>query len=121
MASEKTRSDLVTRALQILGAVATGQNPAAEDTQLVDDQVDSIVEEMASKGIYSFDPDAIPLEAFQALAVVLADAVAADFGQSGGQRAPDAGGSNPYDRAIASLRLITAQRPTGSVLAVDYF
>lgn len=122
MAVEKTREDLVLRALQKLGADGgAGQNPAAEDMTLVDEQVDSVIARLSNEAIYTADPDVVPVEAFEQLAVCLADAVSADFGQAGSQRAPDASGSNPYDRAIHSLRVITARRPTYSTLAVDYF
>lgn len=121
MATEKTRSDLVTRSLEILGASPAGQNPAAEDVALVDAQVDAVVDRLSSEAIYTAGPDNIALDVFEQLAVCLADAVSADFGQAGSQRAPDASGFSPYDRAIRSFRVITARRPTYSTLAADYF
>lgn len=114
MATEKTRADLVVRALDKLGATASGQNPSAEDYDLVDAQVDSVLDSLASQEIYSADPDAIALDAYQALAVHLAYAVAEDFGKPEGS----------MDKAVAEatgvLKRITAARPTGETMVVDY-
>ncbi len=77
----KTREDLVTRALSKLGAIGAGQTPSAEDAAVVDGVVEPVMDDLASRGIYSWgDPDELDDDAFEHLAQVLSVAVARDFG-----------------------------------------
>lgn len=77
----KSRQALVTRALQILRVVASGQAPAAEDSTLVDNQVEPMFANLASRDIWQWgDPDVIDLDAFEPLAQLLANICAKDFG-----------------------------------------
>lgn len=76
----KTKLDLVKRALQKLRIVAAGEEPSAEDAVLVGDVYASLRLELANHGVGGFEPDAIPLDAFEGLADLLAVRSAPDFG-----------------------------------------
>ena len=112
--ANKTRSDLVNQALANLGVLAAGQTPSAEDFQAVDNHVDQTVESLNARDVlYIADPDDIPPEWFQPLAVCLADDAAPEFGQP----------MNPQAVMMAEdkLRLIVRGKPTGEVLETDYY
>lgn len=112
MATERTRADLVVRALDKLGVTAAGQNPAAEDYALIDDQVDSVLDSLAAQEIYAADPDAIALDAYQSLAEVLAEACRPDFGQP---PSPDT-----TEMARRVLKRISSAKPTREVMVSEY-
>lgn len=77
----KTREQLVSRALQKLKVVGTGQTASAEDTQLVDDEIEPVMADLAARGIWTWgDPDEIDDAAFVHLADIIANSVAGDFG-----------------------------------------
>lgn len=77
----KTRIDLITRTLQVLGVLATGQTMAAEDQQLISDNLDAVLEELAGDEIvYVPDADEIEDAIFPSLAICVADRMAVDFG-----------------------------------------
>lgn len=108
----KTRADLVQRALEILQSVDAGQPPAAEDFEVVDRQVDSLLASLAGRGIITItNPQDIPLAVFEHVAVLLADFVKLDF------NVPDVQAA----RAVYNLQQINAAPATRAVLAVDYF
>lgn len=86
-----SRSQLVTRALSVLGVVPTGQTPDAEDRAIVDALVVPLIARLnAEKITYHVDaegnvtqlddPEAIPAKAFMDVAILLADAAKQDFG-----------------------------------------
>lgn len=110
----RTRSDLVTRALQILGAVRAGQNASAEDSTLVDGVVDGLLADLSAREIvYVADPEEIPVEAFEHLAKLLAFTMGTDFGPS-----VDA---NVALLSESRLRTLSAAGPTYEVLKAEYF
>lgn len=103
----KTRDQLVLRALEILGVVATGQAPAAEDTAKIDNLVDPLIARLAEREIaYVADVNEIDLSLFEDLAVMLAGS--ARFG-----RVPDTA------PAESSLREITWRNFTQQNLKTD--
>lgn len=80
----KTREQLVIRCLQKLKVVAAGQQPSAEDAQVVDAMVEPTLAELAARSIYAYgDPDQIEDECFEHLATILAQTCAEDFGVTG--------------------------------------
>lgn len=78
----RTRSDLITRALGLLGIIQAGQDPSAEDVELVDGYIDGKREEIARRRVlYIQNIDAIDDEYFLPFARIIANAVAPEFGQ----------------------------------------
>ena len=78
----KTRTDLISRALQLLGVLPQGQAASAEETNAVDTLIDGVVEDLIQRDIYHLqDADAIPEEAFIHLGNILAWAAAPAFDQ----------------------------------------
>ena len=79
----RTRTDLVARALGLLGVIQVGQEPSAEDRELVDSYIDGKVAELARREVfYVQDPNSIDDEAFLPLARMLANAAGPEFGQA---------------------------------------
>jgi hypothetical protein len=116
----RTRRDLVNAALANLGILAAGQNANAEDFEAVDNFVDPLVAWLEATDVIDIDDiDAIPLEWFNALAVILADQSALMFGLSGVPH--PAGEPDPALVAIDQLRLTTYGRPTYERLKQEYF
>jgi hypothetical protein len=77
----KSSIELITRALERLQRVGAGQDPSAEDAQLLRDQLPSLLEELAQQEvIFIADTEAIPDIVFLPLANRLAAEVSADFG-----------------------------------------
>jgi hypothetical protein len=77
----RTSLQLITRALEKLQRVGAGQDPSAEDAQLVRDQLFPLLEELAQQEvIFVADVEAIPDIVFLPLANRLAAEVSADFG-----------------------------------------
>lgn len=110
----KSREDLVLRALQKLKVVAAGQQPSAEDAQVVDDMVEPTLAELSVRNIYAYgDPDQIEDECYESLATILAQACAEDFGV--------AGDDGKRIRAENRLREIGAETLSGQPLKVDYY
>ncbi|PBB75205.1 hypothetical protein CK227_10460 [Mesorhizobium sp. WSM4308] len=110
----KSREQLVNRALQKLKVLAAGQSPSAEDYKVVDDDLEPVLSDLSSRGIYPFgNPDEIEDEAFLYLATCLAQSSAQDFG-----RDPD---PNQVAFAEARLRELNTQKLSGQPLQVDYF
>jgi hypothetical protein len=103
----KTRNQLVSRALEILGVVASGQAPAPEDTAKIDNLVDPLIARLAEREIaYVADVNEMDLALFEDVAVMLAGA--AKFG-----RVPDT------SAAESSLREITWRNYTQQNLKTD--
>ena len=110
----KSREELVTRTLAKLKVVAAGQQPSAEDAQVVDDMVEPTLAELSARSIYAYgDPDQIEDECFEHLATVLAQTCAEDFGVTG----------DPGKRRLAenTLREIGAETLSGQPVKSDYF
>jgi hypothetical protein len=78
---------LVTRVLEKLKIVGSGQTGSAEDALLVDKVIDPVMSSLATRQIFSWgDEDELPDEAFEHLADCVAFACAGDFGKSYGDR-----------------------------------
>ncbi|MBF9234688.1 hypothetical protein [Microvirga alba] len=78
----KTKSELITEALQELNALGAGQVASAEDIAAVDARVQPLLEDLASRNaIYIGDADDIPDSTFPHLVVLLAEACAKKFGR----------------------------------------
>jgi hypothetical protein len=116
----KTRIELIYQALESLGVLAAGQTPAAEDFAAVDGHVDALIATLAARDLVTVDDiDAIPMEWFLSLAVLLADRAANTFGLPSLPMAP--GTPNPVAAAEAELREIIYARPTFEPLRAEYF
>jgi hypothetical protein len=77
----KTSLNLITSALERLQRVGAGQDPSAEDAQLLRDHLMPLLEELAQQEvIFVADVEAIPDIIFLPLANRLAADVSADFG-----------------------------------------
>jgi len=110
----RTREDLVKRALQKLRVIGAGQPAEAEDYQLVDAALPSVLKELSSRNVYPYgDPDQLEDDAFEHLATCLAQACADDFGVG-----PD---EAVRIRAENRLREITAETLSYQPLRTDYF
>jgi hypothetical protein len=73
--------ELITRALERLQRVGAGQDPSAEDAQLLRDNLMPLLEELAQQEvIFVADVEAIPEIVFLPLAARLAAEVSVDFG-----------------------------------------
>jgi hypothetical protein len=77
----RTSLQLITRALERIQRVGAGQDPSAEDAQLVREHINPLLEELAQQEvIFVADTEAIPDIVFLPLANRLAAEVSADFG-----------------------------------------
>ena len=77
----RTQTDLITRALGMLGVIQVGNDPSEEDAQLVRGYIVGKFEELARRQIlYVQNFDAIDDEYFLSLAKIIANAVAPEFG-----------------------------------------
>lgn len=77
----KTRADLIKRTLKVLGVLAAGQDPAAEDYETVDEQIDPKLADLSARDVIVLSAtDEFDEAVFLPLAAVMAHAVAADFG-----------------------------------------
>ena len=110
----KSRQQLITRALQKLKVLAAGQQPSAEDAKVVDDEIVPVLSDLSKRNIYPFgDPDNIEDDAFVHLADILANSVAADFGQQQSEEI--------RLMAESRLRVLGAETLSGQPLQIDYF
>lgn len=110
----KTREQLVSRALQKIRVVGSGQTASAEDTQLVDGIVEPLMQDLAARNIFHWgDEDELPDEAFEHLADLLGNAAAPDFGKASDDAARRS--------AEGRLRLLEPVTLSGQVLNTEYF
>lgn len=110
----KSREQLVNRALRKLGVLAAGQAAEAEDYSAVDDTVESVMSDLASRNIWQWgDPDQIDEDAFEHLADLLANSNAKDFGAQ-----PD---ETARLLAESRLRQLSQTFLSGQPQAVEYF
>jgi hypothetical protein len=110
----KTREDLIRRALDKLGVIGAGQNPAQEDVKLLDGAIVPMLSDLAARSVYGFgDPDQIEDAPFEHLATLLANATARDFGKA----------EDETTRQMAEARLRAIRDPmlTYQTQTVDYF
>lgn len=109
-----TQDQLVDEAIRKLMVVGAGQSPDAEDQELVDGKVAALIDQLSADGICTIsDPDAIPGEWFDAVASLLANLCAPDFGKP---FSPDVCGY--YEKRLTRTN---ATGPTYEALKVDYF
>jgi hypothetical protein len=79
----RTRTALITRVLDLLGVTEVGNDPSAEDTSVVDLNVDTVFAQLARRRVfYVQDPNVIEDEFFDPLAVIVANNAGPSFGQS---------------------------------------
>lgn len=78
----KTRSDLITRTLQYIGAQAANAVTDPEDAALVGDIVDSVYERLQEEGVVTFDLNTIPNRVYIPLVYMIGAEAAGDFGFS---------------------------------------
>lgn len=110
----KTTNELIAKALSKLGVLAAGQTPSAEDQQAVRDVVTPVFEELSNEAVYTVaDEDEIDDAVFLPLATIVAERAAPEFGRAGVEQ--------EVMLAKSQIRKITYGRPSGEVLAVDYF
>lgn len=110
----KTTEELVAQALANLGVLEAGQAPSDEDASTVENYVPATLASLSAKGIVSVDDeDAISLEFFLPIAVLLAQDCAHEFGQPVDEKAKA--------RAELDLRIMTRGQPTGEQQTTDYF
>ena len=78
----RTRTDLVTEVLQLLGVTQVGQPISAEDAEVVGAKIGSVFARLARRNVLYVQDDAIDDEYFDTLAVIVANNVGPKFGQS---------------------------------------
>lgn len=110
----KTRHELVSRALEKVGAIRAGDSADPDDYARVDSVVEVMLDDLAARDItYVASPDALPAAGFEHLATCLAYHVANEFGPP-----------IPPEMKIMAERDLRAQRgsgPTYGPLQTEYF
>lgn len=110
----KTRDQMIARVLTKLGHNQAGQTMAAEDQQVVEDNLEPIFSELSARQIfYVSDYEEYEDESFDALAEYLAAMLCEDFAKPLVEWAP-----RKAD-AINRLELIAAPRGNGEDLKTD--
>lgn len=111
----KTKAELATRALGIMGILEAGQTPSAEDLATVSALIDPLASYLGLVNvIYVGDTEDIDDAVFLPLAARLALEAAPDFGL------PASDDETKLD-AEKPLRRLAASRPSGRPAEVDYF
>ncbi len=108
----KTTQQLATRVLERLKVIAAGDTPDATDAQSVKSMYAGTFEELKVSDIPYWDTEAIPDEAFEALADFVAGRIAPDFGKE----RPDLEASG-----LLRLRILSAAEPYGHRQRPEYF
>lgn len=110
----KSRQQLILRALQELKVVGAGQSAAAEDAEVIDDEIEPVMADLAARDIWQWgDGDRIADEAFVHLARILANSRAGEFGMQSDE--------NVRFAAEARLRQISRAQLSGQPQTADYF
>lgn len=110
----KSREELVNRALEELGVVGAGQTASAEDYAVIDAAVEPVMSDLATRDIWVWgDPDEYDEDAFEHLAVLLANAKARPFGKQPSEET----------RIMAERRLrqLSLYDLSGQAQRVEYF
>ncbi len=116
----KTRTQLVHRALRNLGVLAQGQTPSDEDYDSVNDLMDPLFAELASREIVTVpDPEHIDDDVFLALGHCLAGAARSEFGVLGTGESQEIAAL--AEKAERDLKVISSRGPTYKVSSIDYF
>lgn len=80
--STKTRIELVNRVGALLMVVSSGNALESDDQQSIDAVVDTVVSDLATRGVVSvMNIEEIELAVFEYVAQIIADFCAPDFGQ----------------------------------------
>lgn len=109
-----SREQLVLLALGELGVPGAGQAPSAEDKATVDGKLNSVMDDLALRNIYTWgDPDQIEDAAAIHLAKIMAFASARSFGQPEDETARLASESR--------LRALQPMIATGQTQTTEYF
>lgn len=115
----KSRAELVTEGLSLLGVLAAGQTPSAEDYDTVDDQIEPTLATLRTLYLTSVDDyDAIPDEEFNQIAAQLAENCLVKFGIVSDEKMRI---QEAARMGRDTLRMIIASGPTYGQQAVDYF
>jgi hypothetical protein len=78
-----SREALVLLALEELGVPGAGQTPDAADKKTIDDKLNSVMDDLALRDIYTWgDPDQVDDAAAIHLSKIMANASARSFGQA---------------------------------------
>lgn len=110
----KTRAQLRERAGKNLAIIEPGEALSAEDAETFDGLIDPLVAQLAADEIvFIANTEEIELEYFLPLARLLANVAGPDFGSPINEPAKLADETE--------LRRITATKPTGETLKVNYF
>ena len=110
----KSREELVRRALEELGVAAAGQTASAEDQAVIDEAIEPVMSDLATRNIYAWgDPDEYDDDAFEHLAVLLANTKSRPFGIP----------PNEETRLLAERRLrqLNLYVLSGQPQVVDYY
>lgn len=119
MAQFRTRQDLVTEALENLGAAPPGQPVAAEDYSFIDEKLQSIVDGLSAQEIvYVADLSQIPNAWFDPIAAIVSFMCRSKFGISGDDLVTL---EKDHAKAVSDLKIMNRGRPTGEPVRVLYF
>jgi hypothetical protein len=115
----RTRADLVSKALDVLGISAVGQTVDADTAKIIDDDVDTVLKALAARElVYIPNPDAVPDEIFIQTAILLADSNKQNFGLQ--QDELDKLNAQVL-QAESQIREIVRGRPTYERLRTEYY
>lgn len=118
----KTRAQLISRALERIGVLAAGQSLSAEDSALVDAQIEPLADELAAREVITLgDLEEFDTSVFHALADCLGYHVAPDFGVSLEELVGLGVDGREGGAAERRLRIITASRPLSEPVQGTYF
>jgi len=77
----KTKQELMTEVLQNVGSLAAGQAPSAEDADLVNGRIDTVLANLNGRGILGLgDTNSFDNAVFDLLAIIVAQWVGPAFG-----------------------------------------
>jgi hypothetical protein len=114
----KTRTDLIHRTLRNLGVLPMGQSPNAEESQQIDDLIDTVLENLHARSVclQLVDADYIDDALFLPISRVMAAEAAPEFGL-----ANDVSIYALKERAELDLKKITVAAHMGQVLPGEYY
>ena len=113
MADTKTAEDLVYEVAGILGKIIAGESLGAVEYQTIDGKIDGVLGRIRSI-VYIGDRDAIPIEYFDNIALMVSQFAGAKFSNS----PPDLAAVKGLEQ---DLRYLVADSPTYEVLKSEYF
>ena len=114
----KTRTDLIKRVLQYIGAQAANAVTDADDAALVGDAVDFVFEALQEEGRVTFDLNTIPNRVYIPLVHMVGGIVAGDFGFNEQKIARL---SLQLDASRKEFYRIQAHEPTDENVEVTYY